>query len=178
MPRIPYPDPATRSEVQRRSMEHPLNLSKMTAYMPDRLLTTMGQFGRAVLNNPDLDEHLREMVILRVGYLSNSPYEIHQHVQLSRQIGMPADKLEALKDGPDAAAFDPRERAMLRFTDELVLNVRPSDAALAEIQEHMSLEEVFSVIATAGTYMLMCRILETTGVELDEEGVVIDPAGG
>jgi 4-carboxymuconolactone decarboxylase len=171
MPRIPYPSGST----DRRSPGE-LNIARMTAHMPVKLRTAMGEFGRAVLTNDELDEHLRELIILRVGYLSGSAYELHQHVQLSRRLGVPEAKLDALEHDVDAACFDDRERAVLRFVDEVVRDVRPGDATLATVSEHLSYAQLFSVMATVGVYMLVCRILETTGVELDEAGVVIDPS--
>jgi alkylhydroperoxidase family enzyme len=175
MPRIPYPDPESLTPLQRSTSEGSLNIGRMMAHMPDKLLAAFGDFGRAVLQNEELNEHLRELVIVRVGYLSNSAYELHQHIQLARKIGIPEAKLEGLKFGPDASCFDVKERAMLRLVDELVRNVCPCDATLADVREQMSVAEIFSVIAAVGVYMMICRLLETTGVELDEEGVVIDP---
>src|SRR6185369_6752951 len=125
MARIPYPDPATLTPMQLQSYNGGLNVGKMVAYLPDDVLEGFRALGRPVLNNTTLNEILREMAIVRVGYLSNAPYEIHQHVQYSRKIGMDPAKLEALKIGPKADVFSPKERVLLTFVDEVVLNVRP-----------------------------------------------------
>lgn len=175
MPRFPYPDREGLSELQAKARDGYLNIGKMTAYFPDSFLRTFSAFGNTVLTDTTLDPHLRELAIIRVGYLCNSPYEIHQHEHLARNIGMAEDKVVAVKDGPESPAFNEREKRVLRFVEELVIKVRPSDEALAEVRKELSIPEIFCLIAATGTYMMICRILETTGVEMDPDGVIVDP---
>jgi alkylhydroperoxidase family enzyme len=175
VPRIPFPDPEELSAAQLESWRGQLNVGKMCAYMPDDVLQGFRALGRAVLTNKTLDPVLRELAIVRVGYLCGAAYEIHQHVQYGRNIGITQEKLAALSVGSKATAFSARERAVLAFTEELVLNVRPSDAALAAVRQNLSIAEIFTLIASVGMYMMVCRVLETTGVELDPDGVVVDP---
>jgi alkylhydroperoxidase family enzyme len=75
-----------------------------------------------------LPPQLREIAILRVGYLSNAAYEILQHEALARYVGLTDAEIAAIKaGGAAAAAFGEASAAVLAFTVHLVHNVRAGD---------------------------------------------------
>jgi alkylhydroperoxidase family enzyme len=49
-----------------------------------------------------------------------------------------------------------------------VRDVRASDEALAAVREHLSPREVVELLLVIGNYMLVARVAETAGIELDE----------
>ncbi len=161
-PRIPYPEHA---DVPPGA----LNIERMFFHMPPDLLAGFGAFAQAVMTTKALDPLLRELAILRVGHLSNAPYEIHQHSAFAHHLGMEEAKIAAIASGAAASVFDAREQALLSFVDDLVLRVRPSDASLATIRQHLDIPALFALVLVAGQYMLVCRILETTAVPIEEE---------
>jgi hypothetical protein len=57
------------------------------------------------------------------------------------------------------------EKAVLRFTDDVVRNVKASDKTLKAVQAFLSPGAVVELTLTIGYYMMVCRFLETTGVE-------------
>jgi 4-carboxymuconolactone decarboxylase len=169
--RLPYPDAETPPGV--------LNVERMFGHIPPDLAAGFGAFSRAVITGETLDPLLRELAILRVGHLSHCAYEVHQHNAFARYLGMPEQKIAAIAEGPGAAVFDAPERALLDFVDDLVLRVRPSDAALAAIREVLELPALFALILATGQYMTVCRILETTGVPIEPvEGLAVSRLSG
>ena len=62
-------------------------------------------------------------------------------------------------------------QAVLVFVDDLVKNVRPSDATLAGVRKHLSDTEVIDLTLVSGMYMMVSRFLETTGIELDDKPI-------
>ena len=66
------------------------------------------------------------------------------------------------------------ERAVLRFTDEVVRDVKASDAAYEAVAAHLPPRELSELVLTIGFYMLVCRFLENFEVELEAPGQ-IDP---
>ena len=60
------------------------------------------------------------------------------------------------------------EKAVLRFTDDVVRNVKASDKNLKAVQAFLSPGAVVELTLTVGYYMMVCRFLETTGVEGEE----------
>lgn len=171
MPRIPYPQPDALDEETRAWLEGvpPINVLKMLSHSGP-LLAGFGAFGQRILYSLDLDPMLREIVILRVGHLSHCAYELVQHERFARELGMPAEKIAALAHGASHPAFDELERVVLAFTDDVTLNVRASDAALATIGRILPPKQIVEIIMTAGCYRMLCGLLETCGVEIEPDG--------
>ncbi|WP_157216390.1 carboxymuconolactone decarboxylase family protein [Flavisphingomonas formosensis] len=172
-PRIPYPDPAQFEGIRRNSAESRLNVERMFAHIPPGLFEGYGAFASSVMSNASLDPVLRELAILRVGHLSHCAYEIYQHESFARYIGMSDTLIAAAAVGAEDPALDARQRAVLAFTDDLVLRIRPTDAVLGEARRQLSIHELFSVLLTVGQYMTVCRILETTGVPIEGDSSIV-----
>jgi alkylhydroperoxidase family enzyme len=171
MPRLPYPMPEQLDDEARRCLEGvpPINVLRMLSHSGP-VLAGFGAFGHRILYSLDLDPVLREMVIVRVGHLCRCAYELVQHERFIAELGVPQDKIEALATGASAPEFSALEKAVLAFTDDVVVNVRASDASLAELRRHLPARQVIEVIMTAGCYRMLCMMLETTGVEIEEDG--------
>ena len=161
-PRIPYPADAAAPDGR-------LNIERLFGHFPPDLRDAFGRFAGAVMTSPALDPLLRELAILRVGHLSRAAYEIQQHTTYARHLGLSEAVLAGLAEGPDAPVFTDAQRATLRFVDDLVLNVRPGDAHLEAVRALLPTDALFALVLTIGQYMLVCRILETAGIPLEED---------
>jgi len=171
MARIPYPDrdtlqPETR-EVLDKLGEAPLNIFRMLAG-GEGLLRAFMRFGNHLLFRSKLDPVLREVAIVRVGVLSGATYEVHQHDRISRDLGMSDELLAAVRRGPDDPAFDDLQRLVMRYTDDVVKNVRASDATFDPLLAALSVQEMQELTVTIGFYMLVSRYLETFGVDIEQ----------
>ena len=79
------------------------------------------------------------------------------------------EKIAALRDATiESPAFTDNEKAVLRFADDVVRNVKASDKNLKAVQAFLSPGAVIELTLTVGYYMMVCRLLETTGVEGEE----------
>jgi 4-carboxymuconolactone decarboxylase len=173
MARIPYPSPDQMSpQVRSRVGDNPPNVTRMLAGASEGVYLGFGAFANGLMKQSALDPKLRELAILRVGYISNCAYELFQHEPFGRFVGLTDDQLAAIKAG-DAASpvFDDAQAAVLRFVDDIVLNVRPSDESLAALRQHLDDQQVIDLVLVTGNYMTVCRFLETTGIELDEDAI-------
>jgi alkylhydroperoxidase family enzyme len=123
----------------------------------------------AVRNRTQIPAQLRELAILRVGRLSRAAYEVFQHERIAREAGVAEEKIAALRDATiEAPAFSDNEKAVLRYTDDVVRNVKASDKTLKAVQAFLTPGAVVELTLTIGYYMMVCRLLETTGVEGEE----------
>jgi alkylhydroperoxidase family enzyme len=171
MARIAYRDPAELSEAARAKLgEVPANVTRMLAVASEPVFLQISDVGGALIRGSSLPAQLREVAILRVGYLSNSRYETFQHEALGRYVGLSGDQIAAIRTG-DATALGEAEAAVLLFVDDVVRNVRASDATLAGVRRHLDDTQVADLLIVTGFYMLVCRFLETSGVELDVEAI-------
>src|SRR5262249_45109231 len=129
MSRIAYPDPSALAPETRATLaklDPPLNLFRMLAG-GEGLLRAFAPFGNHLLYPMKLDPVLRGIAILRVGVLSNSAYEVHQHMRMGRDLGMGDELLDGIRNGADAPVFSDLQRLVMRYTDDVVVDVRASD---------------------------------------------------
>jgi alkylhydroperoxidase family enzyme len=132
------------------------------------------KLGNQILIFSDLDPVLREIAIVRVGVLSKASYEVYQHEAICRKYGMSEAKIQAIHEGPDAAAFNELERLVMRFTDDVVANVRASDATFKPLADKLGFQQTQHLVLAIGYYMMVSRFLETFDVDIEDDG---RPAG-
>jgi alkylhydroperoxidase family enzyme len=170
MARIPYPDLAKTSPEVREMLGRlpaPANIFNMMAHA-ETCVKPMMKLGGTLLGKLQLDPKLRELCLLHAVKLVGGEYEWVQHVPIARDLGCSEAQIAALAKGDDGAAcFDAREKAALRFTREVVVDVRASDAALSGAREHLSEREIVELILMAGFYTTLARLTETLGVETE-----------
>jgi alkylhydroperoxidase family enzyme len=169
MARIPYPTSEQLTDKAREfAAKLPaLNIFRMLSHS-DHLLEPFVRLGNGFLAKGKLDPVLREVAILRVGYISGSRYETYQHEAIGRRLGMSDALIAALKQGPDASDLTPQQRHVVRYVDDVVKNVRASDATFAALREQFSVQQMQELTLVTGYYMMVCRFLETFGVEVEE----------
>jgi alkylhydroperoxidase family enzyme len=122
----------------------------------------------------DLPPREREIVILRIGYLCRSGYEWAQHVRLGLQVGLTADEIARIKQGPDAPGWSPADRALLKATDELHADQFITTPSWKALSAHFSESQRINLIYTAGQYTQVSMLLNTLGVQLDND-LSLDP---
>lgn len=171
MARLPYIDPESAPEEVRKVFERlpvKLNVFGMMAHA-ERNFRPWVRLGTSILSEQQLDARLRELAILRVARLSRAEYEWVQHVPIARAVGAKEEEIEALRrDEIEAPCFGASERAVLKFTTEVVLDAGAGDATFAAVAAHLSPREIVELIVAIGFYMLMARLMVTTQIDLDE----------
>lgn len=176
MARIPYYfDPATATDEQKERFAkfQPLNVMWMMGHAGPILEGFVGM-GRAVLNS-SLDPKLRQIAIIRVGVLAGATYEIHQHVNLGRKVGLPEDKIAALREPVvPGGAFTPLERAIITAVEELAKQARLSDATFDALSTEFDYRKLQELVLTIGYYTMVSRFLETFEVDIEEASRVIN----
>lgn len=171
MARVLYPEPTELSDDTQAFLAKmpPMNIFRMLAG-GEGLLRAFSRFGNHLLYKTALDPVLREIAIVRVGVLSDASYEVHQHDAISRQLGMSEELLAGIRRGADATVFDDAQREVMRFTDDVVANVRASDDTFEPLQARLSAQELQELVITIGFYMAVSRYLETFGVDIEDAG--------
>jgi alkylhydroperoxidase family enzyme len=144
-----------------------LNVFGTLAHHPELLRQWLG-FATYLLTASTLDPRLRELVVLRVGWLCRSPYEWGQHVHVGRRVGVTDADLERLAAGPTAAGWNAAEAAALRATDELIVRHTLSDASWSTLQPHFTTQQLLDLVFLVGQYQLVSAALNTCRVERDD----------
>lgn len=115
-----------------------------------------------------LDDRLREIVILRVGWRTRAEYEWVQHVRMGRRYGLDDAEFLAI-GGADTHEWTPLEADLLAATDELLDHYRISDATWARLAAHLPLEQLMELVFVVGSYVTLAMAFRTFGVEPDPE---------
>ena len=111
----------------------------------------------------------RELVILRVAALRNSPYEWAQHVVVGRDVGLTDVEIARVTFGPDAPFWDPVDADLLRAVDELIVDRKISDETWAALRESIDTQQVMDLVFTVGSYDTLATLIGTFQLELDDD---------
>ena len=125
-------------------------------------------FGTHVLAKSSLTPRVRELAILRVGWVCRAEYEWGQHVVIARECGITDEEIRRVQAGPEAEGWGAADRAILRAADELMRDAFITDEVWAELEASMETEQILDLIFTVGQYNLVSMALNSLGVQLEE----------
>ncbi len=145
------------------------NIYKTLAHHPP-LYERWSALGRYLLDGSTLPARDREIVILRMGWLCQSPYEWSQHARIAKASAHMNDaEVQRIAAGADAAGWSDFERTLIRMVDELRYDTQISDSTWEALRARYSLEQSIDALYTAGQYQLVSMALNSLGVQLDGE---------
>jgi alkylhydroperoxidase family enzyme len=123
-------------------------------------------------------ERDRELLILRIGWNSQSEYEWSEHVGRvggARKMGLP---IERITFGPDAPGWDPFEANLLRFADEIYRDSVVSDRTWTALAQRYDTRMLIDATITAANYRMVSMALNILGVQVNpgEEKLPVVPS--
>lgn len=122
----------------------------------------------ALLWQGELDGRLRELVIMRLGWVTGSVYEWTQHWRVATGMGISADDLVGVRDWRSYAGFGPAERAVLAATDETLETGTISAATWTECERHVGgPTELIELVVAIGNWRLFSSLLRSLEVPLE-----------
>ncbi|MET0384968.1 MAG: carboxymuconolactone decarboxylase family protein [Polyangiales bacterium] len=166
-PRIPpLPESSWSDEVRELLPKglRPLNIFTTLVRHP-ALFKRWSLFGGYILSKSTLPARERELVILRTGHLCKSPYEFHQHTRIALDAGVTAEEITRLQQ-PDGA-WNERDAALVRATDELLSDHMITDATWQKLRESWDEKQLLDLLFTIGQYTLVSMVLNTLGVQIE-----------
>ncbi len=121
-----------------------------------------------VLHKSSLPARDREILILRAGRLCGAEYEWAQHVPFAQRVGLSADEIHGIAEGPNATIWtESHERMLLRATDQLHRYTMLDDATWGALAERYNQRQLMDTVFTVGQYRLLSAGLNTLCVQLD-----------
>ncbi|GAB5453487.1 MAG: carboxymuconolactone decarboxylase family protein [Halioglobus sp.] len=153
------------------------------ALVPDCLKHAIGGFQFYRDPARQLDPQLRELGQTRAGYARGSQFVYSQHCKSCRSVGLTEEKIQAIAHWQVSDEFSQIERAVLGYTDALVLEGgRVADGVFAVLKAHLSDEEILELTYITALYEMhavMSRALRLEYDDVDERIVeVAAPEGG
>jgi len=157
----------------------PGNWWTVFALVPDCFRHAVAGFGFYRSKARKLDPKLRELGQMRAGFLCESQFVFSQHCKAARDAGLSEEKIAAVPAWTTASVFSPVERAVLAYTDELVLQLgRVQDATFAALKAQLSDEEILELTYVTGLYFMHAVMTRALKLEYDDvpERIVEVPA--
>jgi 4-carboxymuconolactone decarboxylase len=170
MTRIPLPsieqqpDPI-REFITRRGG---LNVLRLLANAPN-VFGGWSEMVDEIFASPTFIPRLREIVILRVAHLQDSPYELSQHRTLARKAGLTEQEIEAAAGDPAKAKFDSTERIALELVTELCTTHHLSDESFAKAQGVFGDEALTELLMVVSCYYGLALVLNAVDLDIDTE---------
>lgn len=122
--------------------------------------------------NRKISPKLRELGQIRAGYARGSQFVFSQHCKAARDAGLTEEQVRAIPSWSVATCFSPIERAVLAYTDCLVLDGgRVPDAVFDALRDELDDVEILELTYITCTYEMhatMCRALRLEFDDVDE----------
>lgn len=146
-----------RLEVYRVLLHHP-PLAKAVS----NLLVMLLYKGRL------LDERLRELVIMRLGWATAAVYEWTQHWRIARELGMSEAEIVGVRDWQRAGVYGEAEQAVLTAVDETLAAGTLSAETARRCQAALGgVPELLELVAAIGNWRLFSQLLRTLRIPLE-----------
>ena len=131
-----------------------------------------------LLENNKFDTRLRELMIMRIGWVTGSAYEWTNHWRVATTSGIAPEDILAVRDWQNSERLTQADKAILAATDECLSGKSISDAAWAEVAKHVTEpgQQVEFIIAM-GNWMMFSLLFRNLRIPL-AEGVSVWPPDG
>ena len=146
--------------------ETTLNVIKMMAGTEDMYGACAG-FIRELFRTEGVSPRIREMIMLRVAKVLNSPYEWQANTVLAKNIGLTASEIEAASSEGPVLGIAPEYVFICQVTDELSLSATLSDLNLTGLLERYGEVVTRKLILIISWFNLLSRFLNGCRVPLE-----------
>ena len=143
-----------------------LNLFRVLMHHP-QLTRRWSVFAGHVMSKQTIPARARELLILRIGWLNQAPYEWAQHVEIARRAGISDGEIERVKQGA-TGHWSSHDAALLQAADDLFEKSVISDSTWQTLTSTYSTQQMIDVVFTIGQYNLVSWALNSFGVPLDD----------
>ena len=118
----------------------------------------------------ELSGRLREIAIIRIGYLVSSAYVTRQHVpKLAAGEGMTQAECDALADWRPSDLFSDAERDALAYVDAMVRDIVVPDDVFEPLRTHYTDRQIVELTLMVGAYISHSRVLSALEVDLEAD---------
>jgi 4-carboxymuconolactone decarboxylase len=176
--RVPQLDATNRSEDVRAAFSA-MHLHANIDVLADPVLMTLAQhppltrpfldFNRYLLADSTLPVRLRQLAIMRIGWVRRSGVMWASHVRFSLGVGLADTDVEAVKQGSASAHWDDPDRLILTATEQLIADSDIDDETWDGLRGVLGQEQCMELIFTVGTYVLLTMALKTMRVQRSPE---------
>ncbi|MGO8759255.1 MAG: carboxymuconolactone decarboxylase family protein [Terracidiphilus sp.] len=146
------------------------NMFRVMAHRPEIFSTMQAHFA-AVLSTGTVSTRLKELIIVRVSQVNETPYCLASHTILARNLGWTDDQLAHLAEWPRRDDFTPAEKAALRLAETVTRDANAvSDEQFAELRNFYSEGEIVELLCAIGLFNYFNRFNNALRMEPTKPG--------
>ena len=150
-----------------------LNVTGLWANHP-KLMAAQRDLQKHIFTDLTISPRLRELAILRIGWLCDSGYELAQHAVFGKQSGLDENDLARIVDGPNNTGWTRLEAAIIRAVDEMYEDAFVSTETWETLSEELNKQQLLDLMVVVGRYWSISVILNSTGLQLEENTIPFD----
>jgi len=124
-------------------------------------------FNRKLLERPVIGHRLREIMVLRVAWRTQSAYEWAQHTHMAADLGITQEQIEAIARPDDVSSWTPLEAELLAATDQLLARHCIDDSTWARLADEFDERQLVEITFIVGTYTCLAMAFNSFGLQLD-----------
>jgi alkylhydroperoxidase family enzyme len=174
-PSVPRVQPVEKviARMQERStlggLVRPINLAATLAHnRPVR--AAVDAFAGTFFDPDVIDPRLRELVVLRMAWKTQSAYEFGQHVLAARAVGISeAEIARTTTDPVGDGGWSPLESLAFRMVDDIYRDDCVADETWASLAEMLDDEHLIALVGLACCYRMVAGILNSLGIQPEDD---------
>ncbi|BCO57086.1 carboxymuconolactone decarboxylase family protein [Mycobacterium intracellulare] len=170
MTRMPLAKAAEQPEHIKELLERPgtLDVLRLIANAPN-VFEEWAQMAGQLFESPTFTPRMREVIILRVAHLQDSPYELAQHVNFARKAGLTDHQIDALQNKADLddAGFSDDQRVVIATVTELCTTRRLSDDSFGKAHTLLGDEALTEMLMIVSCYYGLALVLNAVDLDID-----------
>lgn len=186
-PRLPALPPGERTEEQQRLLDE-LGMIVVDGVRQPRtdveslrilirhaeLYNAHVEVARKLLSDGEMSIRDRELAILRIGWLSQAPFEWGSHVKIAKRNGVTSEEVARVIEGSSAGGWSDHDRALIRAMEELHFDSMITDETWATLAKSYSDRQLIELAILAGQYKTVAYLQNSLRLPLppDNEGLM------
>ena len=165
---MPYLNAGDLDEADRALLSRPINLFRALAHDPDGL-REFQRVGEWIRHRGQLDARLRELAILRVGYVTRCAYEFSHHVRIGREFGLTSDDINLVRRPGLGQAPDAGAAVVIAAATEITQDLGLADETWRRLAAQLGTSVAVELVLVVAHYCAVVRVLNSLRVDVEPE---------
>jgi AhpD family alkylhydroperoxidase len=165
---VPYLNAGDLDEADRALLRRPINLFRALAHDPDGL-REFQRVGEWIRHRGQLDARLRELAILRVGYVTRCAYEFSHHVRIGREFGLTAEDINLVRRPAARHAPDEGAAVVIAAATEITQDLGLADETWRRLAGQLGTAVAVELVLVVAHYCAVVRVLNSLRVDVEPE---------
>jgi 4-carboxymuconolactone decarboxylase len=167
----------TAEEVKMIAQFADLNIFRVLLHRP-KTAKALSDLLVSLLFGGELDDRLRELLIMRIGWSTGSDYEWTQHWSIAQnQFGCTEKDLLEVRDWRASEHFGEKEKLVLSAVDQLLETGDLAEETFGQCAERFGRNATIELVTAVGAWRLVSKLTKALEIPL-EEGIASWPPDG